>query len=75
MKRLLISIVLVGAVTVLAGCCSNGTCGAYTNSYYTVPVSTCSTCGVRPVRPVCGTCAVSNTCSTCGYGFGYNDWY
>ena len=72
MKRLLMSVVLVGAVTVLAGCCYNGACGTYRNTYYTVPVSTCSTCGVRPV---CATCAVSNTCSTCGYGFGYNDWY
>lgn len=69
MKRLFISIMLVGAVAVLTGCCSSGGCGVYYTSTYVPVASTCSTCNVRPV------CSNCNTCSTCGYGYGYNDWY
>lgn len=63
MKQLLMTLVLVGSVTLLTGCgCYNGGCGYVQQTTYT----TCGgACG-------CGGCGV---CNACGYGYGYNDWY
>ena len=61
MKKTIMSIILVVAVTVLTGCCWDGGCAGYV-----APVSTCGGCN---------TCSSCNTCGTCGYGYGYNDWY
>jgi len=60
MKRFLLTIVILGAVTVLSGCGFNSCCN--TRSY-----ATSSGCG-----DVCG---YSTSCNTCSYGYGYNDWY
>lgn len=63
MKKVIMSIFMAGAVTVLTGCCWDGGCAGYVR-----PVAVCNGCNT------CTTCAVS-TCGTCGYGYGYNDWY
>lgn len=65
MKKAIMSIFMVGAVTVMTGCCWDGGCAGYVR-----PVAVCNGCGT------CGTsCVKYTTCGTCGYGYGYNDWY
>ena len=65
MKKFFISIFMVGALGLLAGCCTNDLCGS--TAMHEVPVSTCNSC-----VSACQTCG--NSCGACGSSVGYSSY-
>ncbi len=71
MKQLIMSLFIIGSVSLLGGCCTDDvSCGSET--MYMATSVPCSSCG----NTSCNTC-YANTCSGCGgyTTYTYGGWY
>lgn len=65
MKKILISMFIVGSLSLLGGCCTNDLCGS--DTMYVATTTSCGSCA-----SACQTCG--NSCGACGSSVGYSSY-